>query len=48
VPVSGGWFATRGFAPGDRVVTSGSQQLLSEEFRSQIQVLGEGEEGEKD
>ena len=48
VPVSGGWFATRGFAPGDRVVTSGSQQLLSEELRSQIQMLGEGEEGEKD
>lgn len=47
-PVSSGWFASSGFAPGDRVVISGSQQLLSEELRSQIQVLGEGEEGDKD
>lgn len=48
VPVSSGWFVAGGFAPGDRVVISGAQQLLSEESRSQIQVLGQGEEGDKD
>jgi len=47
-PVDGGWFVNAGFTPGERVVTSGAQQLHSEEFRSQIQVIGEGEEGEKD
>lgn len=37
-PVGNGWFATQGFAPGQSVVVSGAQLLLSEEFRSQIQV----------
>jgi hypothetical protein len=37
-PVSNGWFAAEGFAPGTKVVTSGAQTLLSEEFRSQIQT----------
>jgi hypothetical protein len=37
-PVSSGWFVTEGFAPGTKVVTSGAQTLLSEEFRSQIQA----------
>ena len=37
-----GWF-TRSLAPGDRVVTTGAQTLLSEEFKSQIQV---GEENQ--
>jgi hypothetical protein len=46
-PAGDGWFVTMGLASGDEVVTSGAQQLLSEEFRSRIQVLGEGEEGEK-
>jgi multidrug efflux pump subunit AcrA (membrane-fusion protein) len=45
VPANGGWFVTKDFSPGDRIVIAGGQQLLSEEFRSQIQVLGE--EGEK-
>ncbi len=34
-PVAGGRFESRGFAPGERIVTAGAQMLLSEEFRSQ-------------
>ncbi len=41
-PVESGWFVTTGLSPGERIVTTGAQFLLSEEFRSQIQV---GEEG---
>lgn len=37
-PVSSGWFVTAGIVPNARVVTSGAQTLLSEEFRSQIQT----------
>lgn len=37
-PVTGGWFITAGISPNARVVTSGAQTLLSEEFRSQIQA----------
>ncbi|MGH9354748.1 MAG: multidrug transporter, partial [Terriglobia bacterium] len=37
-PLEGGYVATRGFAPGEDVVTRGAQELLSEEFRSQIQA----------
>jgi hypothetical protein len=37
-PVANGWFVAKGFEPGVRVVTSGAQTLLSEEFRSQIQA----------
>lgn len=37
-PVVSGWFVTEEIAPGARVVTSGAQILLSEEFRSQIQA----------
>lgn len=37
-PVPNGWFVTEGIAPNARVVTSGAQILLSEEFRAQIQV----------
>jgi hypothetical protein len=37
-PISGGWFMTEGISPNARVVTSGAQTLLSEEFRSQIQA----------
>jgi multidrug efflux pump subunit AcrA (membrane-fusion protein) len=40
-PAAEGWF-TRSLSPGDRVVTTGAQTLLSEELKSQIQV---GEEG---
>lgn len=43
-PIKDGWFAPADFAKGQRIVVSGGQLLLSEEFRAQIQV---GEEGEK-
>ena len=43
-PIAEGWFAPDGFAAGEKLVIRGSQQLLSEEFRSQIQSLGEGGE----
>ena len=36
-PASAGWF-TRSLKPGDKVVTTGAQMLLSEEFKSQIRV----------
>jgi multidrug efflux pump subunit AcrA (membrane-fusion protein) len=36
-PMDGAWFCTRGFQPGDRVVTDGAQVLLSEELKSQIE-----------
>lgn len=39
-PVPGGWLVTTPFQAGDRVVTSGAGQLLSEEFRARI-VVGE-------
>jgi len=35
-PVAGGWRGTEGFSPGDAVVVTGAQVLLSEEFRSEI------------
>jgi hypothetical protein len=44
-PVSEGWFTPSGFKAGEKVVIRGGQQLLSEEFRTQIQSLGE--EGEQ-
>jgi hypothetical protein len=37
-PNAHGWFVTKGVSPGARVVISGAQTLLSEEFRSQIQA----------
>jgi hypothetical protein len=37
-----GWF-TRSLSPGDRIVTVGAQTLLSEEFKSQIQVGDESQ-----
>ncbi len=37
-PVAGGWFVSKGINAGERVVNKGAQQLLSEEFRSQIEV----------
>jgi hypothetical protein len=40
---SRGSLVTQGIAPGDRIVTVGAQLLLSEEQKSQIQVLEEGE-----
>ena len=37
-PFQDGCFAAQGFVPGAEVVTRGAQELLSEEFRSQIQA----------
>ncbi len=42
-PAAAGWF-TRSLTGGSRIVTTGAQTLLSEEFKSQIQV---GEESQK-
>lgn len=38
IPAQGGWFVTGKFSPQEKVVSKGAEQLLSEEFRSQIQV----------
>ncbi len=46
-PLKEGFFVAKGVAAGDRVVVGGTQALLSEEFRSQIKVGEEGEEGEE-
>jgi hypothetical protein len=40
-PMPEGFFVLAGFSAGNRIVTTGAQTLLSEEFRSQIQVLGD-------
>ena len=37
-PVKDGWFVLKGIKAGDWIVVKGSQLLMSEEFRSQIQV----------
>ncbi len=37
-PAPAGWFVSEGIETGARVVTTGAQTLLSEEFRSQIQA----------
>ena len=42
-PLRNGWFLQSGLTPGDHVVTTGAQQLLSQEFRSQTQVVGGGD-----
>jgi hypothetical protein len=49
-PMQRGWFVTSNAStihPGDKVVVSGAQQLLSEEFRSEIQAGEEGGEDEQ-
>lgn len=38
------WFVDRGFAAGDRIVVTGGQLLLSEEFRGDIPSEDEGED----
>jgi hypothetical protein len=43
-PVPGGWLVQEGVRAGDRVVTRGAAQLLSEEFRARIVVGEENEE----
>lgn len=40
-PVAGGWFVPRRAEPGETLVVSGAQLLLSEELRSQLQMEGE-------
>jgi hypothetical protein len=35
---AGGWFATNGVAPGDKIVTTGAQTLLSEEHKTEIKL----------
>lgn len=44
-PMEDGWFVSQGFVPGETVVVTGAQQLLSQEFRSQIPSGEEGEGG---
>src|SRR4029079_17388685 len=36
--LSDGWAVRGSIVPGDRIVTVGAEQLLSEEFRAQVQV----------
>lgn len=38
VPLARGWAVARGFEVGDKVVTRGAEQLLSEEFRARVTV----------
>ncbi len=38
MPLLDGWAVRESIAPGDRIVTVGAEQLLSEEFRAQVQV----------
>ena len=41
-PLQDGWLGASGLTAGDQVVTDGAQTLLSEELKSQIQILEEG------
>ena len=42
-PVVGGFFASKGLTPGDRIVSTGAQMLLSDEFHTQTQAGGESD-----
>jgi hypothetical protein len=44
MPMAEGWFSPTGFEPGEMVVVTGAQQLLSEEFHAQIQSDDEGDQ----
>ncbi len=46
-PIEDGWFASKEFKAGEKIVVTGAQMLLSQEFRSQIQSGEEGENGER-
>ena len=46
MPVADGWFAFKGFEPGEMVVVTGAQQLLSQEFHARIQ--SGDDEGDQD
>lgn len=46
-PIEDGWFASKEFKAGEKIVVTGAQMLLSQEFRSQIQSGEEGESSEK-
>ncbi|HEY7634955.1 MAG TPA: HlyD family efflux transporter periplasmic adaptor subunit [Gemmatimonadales bacterium] len=37
-PIAGGWIAGAPFVPGDTIVVTGAEQLLSEEFRARVTV----------
>jgi hypothetical protein len=44
VPVENGFFVGEGFSPGDKVVISGAQTMLSEEMLLHGQAGGESDE----
>ncbi len=43
-PTTGGWISSAGLAPGDSVVVTGAQEMLSEEFRARVTVGDESGE----
>ena len=43
-PIAGGWIVEGALAPGDTVVVTGAQELLSEEFRARVTVGDESGE----
>lgn len=43
-PLGGGYFAVRGFSPGEKIVVSGAQILLSAEFSPPVSSKGESDD----